>query len=237
MPPPPAVASHLDGTNKKPSSSAEPPPLSPQQVWGTLIDPDGDCRLTLDERRHAATFEVPGSPHLLSADLRIPTMNAPRTLRPVSGDFLARVHVTGTEKVGGRTTVREYTPYHGAGLLVWQDPANYVRLEIASAFERSRTRHYANFEYRQNAKLKTSLGSASESGSGHLRLERKGSVITASFGPDRVKWVSFSGLTVSLAADVQIGLVAINSATRPLVAQLDEFQVTTTPKSEGDSVP
>jgi hypothetical protein len=28
-----------------------------------------------------------------------------------------------------------YAPYHGAGLVIWQNPENYVRLEIAAGIQ------------------------------------------------------------------------------------------------------
>jgi serine/threonine protein kinase len=201
-----------------------PPPLTPLQIWGTLIDPDGDCRVTFDEGRRIATFEVPGSPHVLAAEFR--RMTAPRTLRSITGDFLAGVRVSGTEKVAGRSTLKEYAPYHGAGLLAWQDPGNYVRLEIASSILRGKPVHYANFEYRRDSRLEYSQGQTSVTGSASLRLERNGGEIIGSFSPDGVKWVSFPGLSVSLGTELKVGLVAINSATKSLLVQCEEFQVT-----------
>jgi serine/threonine protein kinase/regulation of enolase protein 1 (concanavalin A-like superfamily) len=233
---PPVTA---DRTSPAPAAPKTPPrvetptPRTPEEPWGVLVDPDGDCRLSLDEGRLTASIEVPGKPHVLSAELR--KLNAPRTLRPVSGDFQVHAHVSGTEQVAGRATTKEYPAYHGAGILLWQDPGNYVRLEIATDIHRGKPRHYANFEYRQGARLVSSNGQSSESGSAYLRLERKGDQITASFGPDGVRWVSFPGLTVTLEPDIEIGLVVINTSTKPLVARFEEYQVITFPKSEGGS--
>ena len=55
-----------------------------------------------------------------------------RILRDITGDFDLRVRVAGTRRPGGRATTTAYSPYHGAGLIIWQDEENYVRLEIAA---------------------------------------------------------------------------------------------------------
>ena len=122
-------------------------------------------------------------------------------------------------------TTKEYPPYHGAGILLWQDAGNYVRLEIATDLHRGKPRHYANYEYRQESRLLSSKGQSSESGSAYLRLERRGEEITASFSNDGARWVSFPGLRVTLAPDLKVGLVAINTATKPLVARFEDFRV------------
>jgi serine/threonine protein kinase len=224
-------------TPKRPPPIKHPAPRTLEPTWGTFIDPDGDCRLLLDEARHIATFQVPGKPHLLSAERG--RLNAPRTLRPVSGDFQVLAHVLIKELVGGRATTTDYSPYHGAGILLWQDQGNYVRLEIATDIPNPRGKpvHYANFQYRQGSRLVSTLGPPSDSGSAYLRLVRKGDEIIASFGPDGVKWVSVPGLRVNLAVDIEVGLVAINSSTKPLIANVEEYQVTIFPKKEGDPGP
>ena len=137
--------------------------------------------------------------------------------------------------MGTRATTKEYPPYHGGGLLLWQDAGNYVRLEIATDFFKGKPRHYANFEYRQGARLASTQGQPSESGSAHLRLIRKGDEVIASFSPDGITWVSFPGLTVTLLPNVEVGLVAINTSTKPLDAKFEEFQLINLPSREGDA--
>ena len=73
--------------------------------------------------------------------------------------------------------------------------------------------------------------------SAYLRLVRKGDEITASFGPDGVKWVSVPGLRVNLAVDIEVGLVAINTSSRPLIANVEDYQVIVFPKKDGDPRP
>src|SRR5262249_45379372 len=85
------------------------------------------------------------------------------------------------------------------------------------------------FEYRQSGKLVVSKGQMASSGSAKLRLERKDDEIFASFSEDGAKWVDFPILPVAFDDDLEIGLVAINSATKPLVVQYQDFKLTQTP--------
>ena len=111
-------------------------------------------------------------------------MNAPRILRDIKGDFDLSVRVAGTSHPGGKATTTVYSPYHGAGLLIWQDEENYVRLEIAADLQHGKARPYVNFEYRKEGALAVSSGIMNTDGSNHLRLKRRGDEIYASFGPD-----------------------------------------------------
>ena len=131
-----------------------------------------------------------------------------------------------------RRTIR---PTTAAGFILWQDEGNYVRLEIATDFNKGKPRHYANFEYRQKAQLVSTQGQPSESGSADLRLIRKGDQVIASFSPDGITWVSFPGLTVTLQSDVKLGLVGINTSTKPMEAKFEEYQVISLPSREGDA--
>ena len=91
---------------------------------GQVINPDGDSQILLDQRN--ATITVPGSAHDLSAELNL--VNAPRVLQSVEEDFIAEVTVAGTVRPAGEPTVPGRPPFNGAGILLWQDEGNYVRL-------------------------------------------------------------------------------------------------------------
>ena len=197
--------------------------------WGKPIDPDGDCKFEIDEDNNRIKIAIPGTPHVLSAELG--RRNAPRLLRPVAGDFDVSVSVDGVFHPSGRATTKEYAPYHGAGILVWQDERNYLRLEIASDIHRGKVRSYANFELRKGGALALSRGLEIKDGSTHLRLERRGSEVRAAFGPDGVRWTRFDPLLVDFEDGLSVGLVAINSATKPLNAGLEMFSITRRNKS------
>ncbi len=177
----------------------------------------------MDPSEDKVRIIVPGKTHILSAE--IGQVNAPRILRDIKGDFDLRVRVAGTSRPGGRATTTVYSPYHGAGLVIWQDEENYVRLEIAADLQYGKARPYVNFEYRKEGALAVSRGMNNGDGSDHLRLKRRGDEIFASFGPDGAHWSSFPPLTVRLNDRLMVGVTAINSSTKPLTAEFERFDV------------
>ena len=94
--------------------------------WGSLIDPDGDCSFLIQSDR--VSIQVPGSPHGLSSE--IDRMNAPRILQDIRGDFAVEVRIDG-KFLPGESTFAGRAAYNGAGVLLWQDDGNYIRLERA----------------------------------------------------------------------------------------------------------
>jgi serine/threonine protein kinase/regulation of enolase protein 1 (concanavalin A-like superfamily) len=200
--------------------------------WGDVTDPDEDCQVLMDKEMQRAAIAVPGTAHLLSAEQG--RMNAPRVLRDITGDFEVRVRVTGTSHPGGTATTTRYNPYHGAGILVWQDPENYVRLEIAADLRKGKVFSYANFELRQAGRLAVSWGLKIVDGSSYLRLERRGDVIRGSFSPDGDHWTPFSPMIVDLKDSLKVGVLAVNSASKPLKAGFADFRVTGKPNSQAD---
>ena len=201
-------------------------------TWGDAVDPDGDCKFELEPREDKVRIIVPGKTHILSAE--IGRVNAPRILRDIKGDFDVSVRVAGTSHPGGKATTTVYPPYHGAGLLIWQDQENYVRLEIAADLQHGKARPYVNFEYRKDGALAASSGIMNTDGSNHLRLKRRGDEIYASFGPDGVRWTSFSPLTAKLNDRLKVGVSAINSSTKPLTAEFEGLEALERPGAGGD---
>ncbi len=117
--------------------------------WGVVVDPDGDCQIGLE--KETLTISVPAKMHDLS--IEVDNMNAPRVLREMEGDFIAQLKVSGKVRHTGNRTSEHYFAYHGAGLLLWQDERNYIRLERASVNrEGEGVFHYANFELRKDGK-------------------------------------------------------------------------------------
>jgi serine/threonine protein kinase/regulation of enolase protein 1 (concanavalin A-like superfamily) len=249
-PSPPAVEAPKAGPPAAPTPDVEPPkppapkaessaPKSePKKVelaesvpaigpWEPPVDPDANCKLAIGLGQDTATIQVPGTAHLLSAELG--RMNAPRVLREVRGDFEARVRVAGVTSPSSRSTMAPYPPYHGAGLLIWQDPQNYVRLEIATEIRQRRTYHYANYEYRKDGRLASSVGQKIEGEATFVRLERVGGVIQAAIGPDGTVWTPLPPLDVALSDPVKVGLTAISTSSKPLVATFQEFRLVPIP--------
>src|SRR5439155_16695342 len=127
------------------------------------------------------------------------------------GDFEIRVRVMGTSHPGGKATTTQYAPYHGAGILLWQDQGNYARLEIAADVRKGRVYPYANFALRQASRLASSWGLKIEDGSSYLRLVRCGDELRGAFSPDGDHWTPFSPMIANLKDRLQVVVVAVNS--------------------------
>ena len=95
------------------------------------------------------TIAVPGTLHDLGAE--VGKLNAPAVLGDVNGDFVATVKVGGKIEPRGECTRPGGFPYQGAGLLLWNDPGNYVRLERAAILREGKLVPYVNFEQRSKS--------------------------------------------------------------------------------------
>jgi regulation of enolase protein 1 (concanavalin A-like superfamily) len=153
-------------------------------------------------------------------------MNAPRIVHEITGEFEVRVRVTGTSHPDGKATTNSYRPYHGAGILLWQDPENYVRLEIAADLRKGRVFPYANFELRQAGRLAVSQGHKIVDSTSYLRLERRGGEIHGAVSSDGSHWTPLPSLIANLNDHVKVGIVVVNSASKTLKAGFEELQVT-----------
>jgi regulation of enolase protein 1 (concanavalin A-like superfamily) len=193
--------------------------------WGRVLDPSGDCDVSLDDGRNRLRITVPGTPHVLSAEDPGLPMNAPRVVRRVRGDFTADVRVLGRLEPG-RSKTTHYDPYQGAGLIVWRDPSNYLRLERAVGFIKGRPHPYINYELREGGRLAVSHGITTEDRPLSLKLRRQGRVFSAWYSRDGRRWVELARVDATLSDRVEVGVVAVNASARTLSAELERFSVT-----------
>ncbi len=192
--------------------------------WGRVLDPWRDCDVSLDLERNRLKIKVPGTPHVLSAEAPELPMNAPRVVRRVRGDFKASVRVLGRVEPG-RSKTTHYDPFHGAGLIVWQDPSNYLRLERAVGFIKGRHHPYINYELRQGGRLVVSHGIMIENCSLFLKLRREGRVFSAWHSRDGRRWVELASVETSFDERVEVGVVAVNSSQRTFSAELERLRI------------
>ena len=142
----------------------------------------------------------------------------------VRGDFTARVHVLGQFEPGkSRTT--HYEPYHGAGLIVWQDPSNYLRLEQAVGFIEGRLVPYINYELRDDGRLAMTRRIKTGGRSLFLKLSRHGGAFSAWCSHDARRWIELGKVDATFAERVEVGVIAINSSQRALSAEMEELRV------------
>jgi regulation of enolase protein 1 (concanavalin A-like superfamily) len=196
--------------------------------WGAVTDPSGDCSFKAEKQR--LVVKVPGSIH----DLNPRTgMQAPRVLKTVKGDFVAQIKVTGDFKPGEKAADAEHSSFNGAGLLVWQDEKNYIRLERNRWYVSGEEKYacypplleyYKDGAY-QDTDPNSTLDEFFKGRSTWLRLERKADKVVASYSHDGKEWTEAKEITVELPAEVTVGVAAINTSEEPFTVEFEEFKV------------
>jgi regulation of enolase protein 1 (concanavalin A-like superfamily) len=205
-----------------PAVVPDPPSSRSLDGWGDAFDPKCDCVFELEGQ--TLTISVPGSLHDLSAEAG--DLSAPRVLRSARGDFMASVTVAGMVRPGGQMAGKRFYPYHGAGLLVWQDSNHYVRLERAAVLRGSQALSYVNFEQRRGGRMASSKGTPIPDEPVILRLERVGARLFASFSPDEKRWTPLPEMALDFVPDLKVGIAAVNTATDPFKAEFVGLSIT-----------
>jgi hypothetical protein len=187
--------------------------------WGTVTDPEGDCTVVSQGGR--LTITVPNTPHDLNP---VAGMSAPRVLQEVKGDFVVTVKVTG-----------EFEPvlgFNGAGLLVWADSRNYVRLERNRYTVPGQAGYFCYpplYEYYKNGVYQNTdplpVPDDFRGSSLWLRLERRGSRLACEYSFDGREWRQGYAIAVDLPERVQVGVAAVNTSQKPFTVTFEEFSV------------
>ncbi len=206
---------------------------------GELIDPDQDCHMNKDVRRGQIKISVPGKLHTLSPSVtkqKQPINNAPRTMATVKGDFAAVVAVVG-ELNPNATPVAvpngfslpkgrklEFT-FQGAGLLLYEDPNNHVRIERAARVDAGKLTHHLLIEVVKNGKqaidpLYLNLPFEKDM---LLIMIRRDNRLRFMFSPDGRTIIAFEELVFDFPEEIQVGLTASNASTRTMEAVFEGF--------------
>lgn len=213
-------------SDRRPADPDAGPPIV-IEGWGRLIDPDHDCTVTAAQGK--CTVQVPARLHDLNP--RNGKLNAPRVLQQVEGDFVVQVKVFGKLEPGANSTAPRSVPFNGAGLLLWADEKNYVRLERNMYLVRGTPACYPPlFEVYQDGQYQgtnppPAKGVFFEHESTCFRLERKGNKIAAHYSHDGKKWTALREVTITLPPQVQVGVAALNTSDKPFAVQFHEFEL------------
>jgi len=208
-------------------------------MLGTLIDPEKNCTLIKDDETMKIKIEIPGgkvrtlAPYVVNRiNKKKPLHNAPMTLIDVEGDFAAVVEVTG-DLSPGATMPKDRQgndipfTFQGAGLLLYQDKDNFVRLERTAGLALSTLqpihkvlfevvkdgRHVENQDYPPVPEGPVSL----------LLMRRKGRVVCGASLTLGMPPVPFKVIELDLPSKVKIGLSASNISAKSFTAQFEDF--------------
>ncbi len=194
--------------------------------------------LTEVENAHSTSKQVPFSRKLR---IRVPAANhdlnpfrgltAPRLLTKVSGDFELRAKVTGDFKPGSKT-MGKGNPFNGAGILIWQDNDNYLRIERNAWREDDSfwcypplIEYWRDHEY-AGMNVPSVPAQFFPGESTWLKAVRRSNQITVSLSHDGTNWQEVRSFAVELAAEVQVGIAALNTSDEPFVVDFENLNIT-----------
>ena len=198
--------------------------------WGTVTDPDGDC--TVKTGKDKLTITVPGGTHDLNAAVG---MSSPRVLKEIEGDFTIQVKVTGDFDPGDKAGNARATPFNGAGLLVWQDAKNYIRMERNRYWVAGQGKYacypplleyFKDGQY-QNTDPDPTLDEFFKGKSTWLKLQRRGDKVTASYSHDGQEWTEVKEIDAELAKKLKVGVAVVNTSAKSFAAEFAERKLTT----------
>jgi len=192
--------------------------------WGTVVDPDGDCKFAEDQGK--LTITVPNVPHDFTFRDDFANQNGPRVLQEVEGDFSIQVRVKAfprpaknTSSAGGKYS------FVGSGLLVWLDNRNFIRLERSA--EGNAGQLFVWMERFEDGKSVARMQTSIKDQDTYLQVERKGGKLSFALkdGPDQQQWKVVKTPEVNLAQKLMVGVHAINTTTKVFAAQLEELKL------------
>lgn len=192
-------------------------------AWGEIVNPKKDCKfLPLDE---TLKMTLPATAHDLSIEIN--RMNAPRLVQPVSGDFTIQVKVAGVSHPQSPSTIPNRRPFCSAGLLIWSNERNYIRLERASLLAGGVVTTYASWELRQDGKFVRAGRSDELPLKGDvtwLRITRTGESFVGAASQDGAEWQSLPSITLT-GSNLRAGILAVNDTPTPFSPVFSDFSL------------
>jgi regulation of enolase protein 1 (concanavalin A-like superfamily) len=202
--------------------------------WGTLVDPEQDSALRLEDGK--LHIKVPPKARVLTAEIGV--TNAPRVVREVDGDFHAEVKVTGPIPGDARSVLDGRWPYYAAGLLVWDDERNFLRLDRAKMYHvgQGEWRCHANWQLRHNGLLTRPGGAVDglldQQKPSFFRLRRTANSFAASYSQDGKTWKELPPIDVAFSKKLKVGVSAIQNTPAGYEAIFQDLKIIPTKPPE-----
>jgi regulation of enolase protein 1 (concanavalin A-like superfamily) len=164
------------------------------------LDPNDDAQYSLTARAGFLRLTVPDGNDLAG----VANYDAPRLLVPQQGDFSLE-------------TLIEFDPqeaYQGAGLLVWQDEATFLRLEFGFGGMGGEDKNVVFVQQKEgNLELVDKADLPESAKRIELRLQREGNELTAWYRLAGGAWLKIGSVESDLADSVQVGLAQVTQYT------------------------
>jgi regulation of enolase protein 1 (concanavalin A-like superfamily) len=197
----------------------------PEGTPGALVDPSKTCKLS--RNGNAITIDVPAGVYLPGTEFG--SRPAPMALTGVEGDFALQVSVTGTFTPGTQPARFKGhalpNTYQGAGLVLYVDRRNYIRIERAAAADSGRPTVSSEIvvEVCDKGKISGPFYHPLPDGPLYLRIERVRGGINCMFGPNGIVWIALQQLAVRFPDKLKVGLIATNASKEALSARFEGF--------------
>jgi regulation of enolase protein 1 (concanavalin A-like superfamily) len=190
--------------------------------WGTVVDPDSDCQFS--EAGGKLTITVPGTYHDLTHSEGRDQLNSPRVIQEVKGDFVAQVKVHAFPLPAENTSTSKGICFVSSGLLIWLDGDNFIRMDRAALAGLPTPAVLVEFYEKGKQSVQAFKEIADKDTS--LRITRSGKKLTFEASEDGQTWSTVHVSEIPLPAEVNLGVLAINTTTKIFTPQLEHLTVT-----------
>jgi regulation of enolase protein 1 (concanavalin A-like superfamily) len=151
-------------------------------------------------------------------------------MQEITALFDMQVKVTQHFAPGDASSTAGRNYYQGAGLLVWMDDANNLKLTPAQGARDGKMYRFFNLEFRHEGQrgempLPKEATSLLRARTFYLRLQIHEDQTTASVSGDGVKWFSKSLPGSGKLGKVRVGLITENNAALPFTVDFEEFSL------------
>jgi S1-C subfamily serine protease/regulation of enolase protein 1 (concanavalin A-like superfamily) len=198
-------------------------------VLGALVDPSKTCKMSRDG--DAVVIDVPAGIHLPGPEFA--TRPAPMVLADIEGDFVAQVQLTGALLPGTQPAKFKGHPlpftFQGAGLVLFEDHRNYVRIERAGTAVPGQPSISSKVmvEICDKGKIAGPFFQYVNEGPQYVRIERVHGGIHCMFGTNGTNWIGLQQLATQFPKKIKVGLIATNASKGPLSARFEGFSLST----------
>ena len=182
-----------------------------------------DCTSTREGK--SITIHIPGTVHILSPELK--KKNAPMMVGDIEGDFVARVRIPADFSPGTEPVGKLNLAFHGAGLLLWKDANNYLRLERTAQTGGGRPFLETRLllEGCTNGRAMAPIYAKVPDGPVYLQIVRWHNGLHCMLGPDGDHWIGLPKLAMELPDKIKVGISAGNTSRKAFAAKFEEFTV------------
>jgi regulation of enolase protein 1 (concanavalin A-like superfamily) len=201
-----------------------------KRIYGTVIDPDGDCSFKMAGEK--LRIRVDG-PHFL---LRGRWSNPVCVMREVEGDFSAEVRVDCSKPPEWKRPPDVFDTFAYAGLLVWPDEDNELDLARGWRSESLGGRVHVSSHYNQTGRGRVEWfgvradgspdGTVTDEKPTRLRITRTRDRFSCSYKSDGGDWVSAGEFDLEFPARVKVGVYVELYAGNGFEADFDQYTVT-----------